>query len=128
MPAKKDHPDTRFVEEVVGRLAAFAPVTPKFMFGGFALYVDHAIFALVDDGTLYLRADDGNRAEFEAVGSRPWTFEMQPGRTSQMPYYPIPEADFDDDEALGRWFASACGAARRVAASKRPRKTRDRGL
>ncbi|MQC19083.1 MAG: TfoX family protein [Chloroflexi bacterium] len=122
VPAKRNHPDTQYVEDIVERLSAFAPVSSRFMFGGFGLYSDGVMFGLVDDSTLYLRADDENRAEFEAVGSRPWVFEAK-GRPMTMSYYPIPEADFDNTEALERWFTSACGAATRVAAAKRPKQT-----
>jgi len=122
IPAKKDHPDTQFVEEVIERLSAVAPVSSRFMFGGFGLYSDGVMFGLVDDGTLYLRADDENRPDFAAVGSQPWTFESK-GIPMTMSYYPIPEADFDDTEALERWFTSARDAATRAAAAKGPKRT-----
>lgn len=117
MPAKKNHPDAPYVEEVVERLSAFAPVSSRFMFGGFGLYCEGAMFGLVEDGTLYLRADDENRAEFEAVGSRPWVPDMK-GKPMPMPYYPVPDHDMDDNDSLHRWFESARAAASRVAASK----------
>lgn len=117
MPSKKDHPDAQFVEATVERLNAFGPVSARFMFGGFGLYADGVMFGLVDRATLYLRADDANRAEFDAVGSEPWTFEAK-GRPMAMPYYPIPDQDFEDDEALARWFTSAVDAAERVAMAK----------
>ena len=120
MPAKKGHPDAAYVEEVVERLGAFGPVSSRFMFGGFGLYADGAMFGLVDDGTLYLRADEVNRPSFEAVGAQPWVYEMK-GKPSTMPYYPIPEDDFDDRDALRGWFEGARAAALRVAAAKKPR-------
>ncbi len=120
MPAKKNHPDAQYVEEIVERLGRFGPVTSKFMFGGFGLYSDGVMFALVEDSTLYLRADDESRAAFEAVGSQPWVFEAK-DKPMPMPYYPIPEQDFDDDAALELWFQRACQAAARVVTAKRPR-------
>src|SRR5690606_9679290 len=103
MPAKKNHPDTPYVEELVERLSAFAPVSARFMFGGYGLFVDGVMFGLVDDGALYLRADDLNRPTFEAINAQPWTPEMN-GKTSTMPYYALPEDDADNIEALRPWF------------------------
>lgn len=123
MPAKKNHPDAPYVEELVERLSAFGPVSARFMFGGFGLYADGAMFGLVDDGALYLRADEVNRPAFEAVGSRPWVYEMK-GKPSAMPYYPIPQEDFDDRDALRGWFEGARAAALRVAAAKGAKKPR----
>jgi len=55
------------------------------MFGGWGLFDDDRMFALLAGGTLYLKADDGNRADFEERGLarlRPW-----PDKPMTMPYY-----------------------------------------
>ena len=85
MPAKRPHPDAMFVADMVERLAAFAPVTSRAMFGGYGLFVDGTMFALVDDATLYLKADDVNRGAFEAAGMQPWRYEAK-GKSMQMGY------------------------------------------
>ena len=112
MPARKNHPDADYVDEILDRLSAFAPVSSRFMFGSFGLYVDGAMFGLVIDGALCLRADEVNRPAFEAAGLQPWVYESK-GKRVTMPYYPIPEDDFDDTEALRAWFEGARAATSR---------------
>jgi DNA transformation protein len=121
MPARNDHPDAAYVEDILERHAPFGAVSSRFMFGGFGLYVDGVMFALVDDATLYLRADEVTRPDFEAIGSQPWVYEAG-GKRTTMSYYRIPEDDFDNTEALRAWFESARGAALRTAAAKKPRR------
>jgi len=123
MPAKRAHPDAGLVADLVECFSTFAPVTSRSMFGGYGLFVDGAMFALVDDGTLYLKADDVNRQAFEAAGMQPWTFQSR-GRAMQMGYYPIPEDDLHDPAALRGWFEGAREASRRAAERKRAKAPR----
>ncbi|MDA0271432.1 MAG: TfoX/Sxy family protein [Chloroflexi bacterium] len=118
---KREHPDTEFVASLLDRFGAFAPVSARAMFGGFGLYVDGAMFALVDDGTAYLRADDVNRPAFEALGIEAWRYEAA-GKSTRMPYYPPPEEHLDAPDLLREWFEGARAAARRAATARKPRK------
>ena len=120
MPAKKNHPDAPLVEEIVDRLSRFADVSSRFMFGGWGLYSDGVMFGLVDQGAVFLRADDVNRPDFEAAGQRQWVYEMR-GKPTPLPYFSLPEDDFDDPDALRTWFESARAAAARNAKPKTKR-------
>jgi len=120
MPAKKNHPDAPLVEEIVDRLSPFAPVSSRFMFGGWGLFVEGLMFGLVDDGSVFLRADEVNRPTCEAAGQRQWVYEMR-GKPTTLPYFSLPEDDFDDPEALRAWFEGARKAAIRNAKPKRSR-------
>ena len=83
------------------------------------------MFALAARGELYLKADNGTAPEFEAAGSRPFTYEKD-GRTAQMSYWLLPDAAVDDPEEAARWGRLALEAARRAAARK-PRTKLRRG-
>ena len=81
------------------------------MFGGHGIYLDGLMFALIADDTLYLKVDDGNRADYLAAGLTPFKpFDDKPGTMS---YYPLPEEVFEDQDALLRWAREALGAALR---------------
>lgn len=123
MPAKRAHPDAGLVADIVEHFSTFALVTSRSMFGGYGLFVDGAMFALVADGALYLKADDANRHRFEAAGMQPWTYETR-GRAMQMGYYPIPEDDLHDSAELRAWFEGARDASRRAAEQKRTKAPR----
>jgi len=87
------------------------------MFGGWGLYHRGAFFALVIHGTLYLKTDDGNRAEFEARGLEHFSFEKG-GETIVTSYRAAPEEALEDSRRMTRWAKSAYAAALR----KQPRK------
>jgi DNA transformation protein len=110
-------------------LQPLGPVQAKRMFGGGGLYLDGTMFGLVADDVLYLKADDENRAEFEAIGAPPFTYERR-GKTLALSYFQAPEDALDDPDELLTWARSAWGAARRAAASakkKQPGKKKKRG-
>lgn len=115
-----------FKEHLLDLLAPLGPVQAKRMFGGGGLYLDGTMFALVVDDVLYLKADDENRAEFEAMGAPPFTYERQ-GKTLALSYFQAPEECLDDPEDLLAWARSAWGAARRSANQKQNKKQGKKG-
>ena len=60
---------------VLEQLQPAGRVTARRMFGGVGLYLDGLFFALIDDDTVYFKADESNRARFEQAGSRPLSAE-----------------------------------------------------
>ena len=53
---------SEFVDHVLELMAPWAAVRARRMFGGYGLYRDTTMFALVADDTLYLKADAASRA------------------------------------------------------------------
>ncbi len=109
---------SEFVEHVVESLRAFGPVEARSMFGGWGLYHEGLFFALVADDVLYLKADDQNRAEFDARGLDPWVFEPKRGQRIVTQYRQAPEEGFESAEVMAKWARSGYGAALRAAAKK----------
>ena len=108
---------TDYRDFVLEQLAGAGRVTPRAMFGGVGLYLDGLFFALIDDDTLYFKADDASRKRFEAAGSRP--FCPDPSRPEQaMGYWQVPADVLEDPEALAAWAREALG----VALSKRSKR------
>ncbi|MGL4975041.1 MAG: TfoX/Sxy family protein, partial [Bosea sp. (in: a-proteobacteria)] len=54
---------------------------------------------------------------FREAGSRPFTY-TQGEKTAEMPYWLLPEAARDDDDALRAWVRLALQAAERSALAK----------
>ncbi|HEU4516978.1 MAG TPA: TfoX/Sxy family protein [Steroidobacteraceae bacterium] len=101
---------TDYRDFVLEQLAGAGRVTPRAMFGGVGLYLDGLFFALIDDDTLYFKADDSSRKRFEAAGSRP--FCPDPSRPEQaMGYWQVPADVLEDPEALAAWAREAQGIA-----------------
>ena len=103
----------------------FAPVGPiatRRMFGGVGAYRDAAMFALVADGLLDMKADDGTRAAFEAAGSQPFTAEGR-GRPVRTSCWRLPDAALDEPDDLTAWANLAVRAALR---GRKPARARSR--
>jgi DNA transformation protein len=111
-----------FRDHVLELLAALGPVTARAMFGGYGLYLDGRMFALISDDTLYLKAGDRNRAAFEAAGMGAFRPRVG-GRRMTMPYCEAPPELLEDGDALAEWARGSVAIA--AEAPARPRaKTR----
>lgn len=55
-----------FLAHVLELLDGLGAVGARRMFGGYGLYRNDVMFALIADDTLYFKVDEHNRAEFEA--------------------------------------------------------------
>jgi DNA transformation protein len=88
--------------------------TTRKMFGGAGVYADGAMFAIAMGDELYLKVDEESRAEFEELGSGPFTpNERQTIRS----FYGVPAEVASDDAELAAWAHRAIDAARRAQAT-----------
>ena len=103
-----------FVTHLLDLLEPLGPVSAKRMFGGYGIYLDRTMFALVAGDTLYLKVDEDSRAEFEAAGLEP--FRYAKGRKSvEMSYHAAPEEALENAEVMREWAHKAVDAAMRAA-------------
>jgi DNA transformation protein and related proteins len=111
-----------FRDYVVDMLRSLGPVTARPMFGGGGLYLDGLMFGLVFDDVLFLKADDGNKGEFEGRGMAPIAYERE-GRDQlvEMSYWEAPPELMDDADEMCAWAGRAWQAARRASARKKTR-------
>ncbi len=107
--------DAEFVEHVMGLLAPFGEVGSRAMFGGYGIFHEGDMFALISGSALYFKIGDRNRAEFEKAGSE----QFKP-----MPYYSVPAEVMEDGDTLGEWAVTAIAVGHATATKKRPRKKR----
>ncbi len=117
-------PSASYLDYIKDLFAPFGAITIRKMFGGAGVYCGGVIFAITGDDGLWLKVDDVTRAEFEAAGLKPFTYEFDNGKTGTMSYYTAPDAIYDDHDALTRWAALALGAARRAKKLKKKKKTK----
>lgn len=100
-----------FCQQVVQQLNQVAPVTARAMFGGYGLYLEGIMFALIADNRLYFKVGDANRDAFVAAGMEPFTYEGK-DRPIVMSYYRLPDEVWDDPEVLVQWVEQAHQVAR----------------
>ncbi|BBI98515.1 transcriptional regulator [Ferrigenium kumadai] len=111
-----------FAEYVVELMAGWAAVSARRMFGGFGLYREGLMFALIAEDQLYFKTDAHNVAQFERAGSRPFVYESKV-RTVQMSYWSAPEACLESPAEMREWCQSAYAAALRAHAAKPVKRT-----
>lgn len=93
-------------------------VDARRMFGGHGLYADGLFFGIVADDVVYLRADDDNRAEFDAHDAPPFEYRKKDGVGRAMGYRRPPDEALESRDAMAPWLRSALGAALRAAARR----------
>lgn len=112
MPVSQEYRE--FVLEQLGRVV---PVTSRSMFGGVGIYSDALFFALVANDQLYLKVDDSNRGDFEAVGMKP--FQPFGEGSKPMRYYELPGDLLEDHVRLRPWLEKALQVARSAKVRKK---------
>ncbi len=109
--------------DIVEMFSAFGHVVVRRMFGGAGIYAGDTMFALIADGTIYLKAGDNNVAQFEQEGLEPFTYMTGKGKRGVMSYRRMPDRLYDDPDELAVWARAALDAARQPKPqSKRPSK------
>jgi DNA transformation protein len=93
--------------------SVFGAVDVRRMFGGAGIYADGTMFAILADGVIYLKADDGNTASFDRENLGPFTYATKDGKRGVMSYRRMPDRLYDDPQALAIWAREALAAARR---------------
>lgn len=112
-----------FVQELFAGMGA---ITIKRMFGGAGGYAGGLMFLLLDDETIYIKADDVLKQELRDAGSSPfqWAPKGGPraGEIIDMGYWRLPEDALDDPDLAARWGEKALAVAKAKAKAKPAKK------
>ena len=106
-----------FVDYVMELFGPFGTVTARRMFGGHGVYLDGLMFAIVSADTLYLKADDMSRNEFEQAGCEMFSYARQ-GKRAALSFFQAPGDAMESPELMLPWARSAYAAALRANAKK----------
>ncbi len=113
-------PTDPFVAHLVRSLQSLGPVRARAMFGGWGLFLDDAMLAIVSGGCLYLKTDAETAGRFDEAGCQAFTY-LRRGRPVALSFREAPPSSLDDPEALLAW---ARPAAQRALAKRRIRRRR----
>jgi DNA transformation protein len=106
---------------LIDLFADFGPVTIRRMFSGFGISADGTNFAMALRSGLYFRADEQSIPQFEAEGSKPFSYQTRAKTVTVNSYWELPARLFDDSGELAEWARAALAAAQRAALRKRPK-------
>lgn len=112
---------SEFVEFVIEQMPFVRGLRARAMFGGYGVYQDDRIFAIIVDDSLYFKADATTRGEFEAKGLAPFTYVAR-GKPVTMQYFEAPPEIFEEPEAMRSWVQKAIDAAARAGEPKSRKK------
>lgn len=116
MPVKSE--DNEFVAYVVELMQPVGPVIAKRMFGGYGIFLNGLMFAIVVDGYLYFKADKSNENDFIGKGLQMFTYTKK-DKEMRISYYQAPEETLEDMEEMYNWARKAYMTAVKAASTKR---------
>ena len=111
-------------ENVRDLFAGLGPVEVRRMFGGAGVWLGDACFALIVDGSIWMRADEELGRAYTEAGSEQWVYEGRHRAAVTMPYWRLPDAALDDPDEAAGWARRSLVPAERAAAEKRAAKSR----
>lgn len=113
-----------YLEFLLEQFSPLGEITSKSMFGGYCLYCEGTVFALLADNALFLKADDENRQRFVDRGLK--AFRPFPDKDVSMSYFEAPPEIFEDSDAMRDWVGESVAAGKRSAKPRRTRSPRAR--
>jgi DNA transformation protein len=106
--------DTSFHDYVMVEVFDKIPgITSRPMFGDHGVYKDGLFFAIIADGSLYFKAGDSNRLDYESAGSEKFTYQSHKG-PMQMSYYEVPPEVLENPQELEIWVEKSVEAAKKA--------------
>ena len=118
--------ESALLDYLIDQLAPLGDVRGRRMFGGHGLYLNGTMVGIIDEETLYLKVDSGNRDAYEAEAMTPFTYASK-GRRIALSYWEAPAAVIEEPDQLQQWVREAAGAARRAQAAKPRREAKAPG-
>jgi DNA transformation protein and related proteins len=102
--------DQSFKDFVMDQLSSLPDLRVKAMFGGHGLYQGERFFAILMQGRLYFKTDEGTRKKYLKRKMDPFIYEKA-RQTTTINYYEVPPEILEDREQLAAWAREAIAAA-----------------
>lgn len=99
-----------FIIYLLDLMQPLGPVSARAMFGGYGIYIDGIMFALVADDVLYLKTGAETLPDFLARGLVPFSYSRN-GKSFNMSYSEAPAEVMEDAEAMHHWASKAINTA-----------------
>lgn len=103
-----------FAEYIAEMLEPFGNIKMRKMFGGYGIYKNGLMFALIADSELYFKANQKTAEIFKSQNLEPFTYKAK-GKTIALSYYKIPQEIIDDEQLLEEYFKMAYDSAIKTA-------------
>jgi DNA transformation protein len=88
-----------YLNYILDVLSICGKITARAMFGGYGIYKNGIIFAIIVDNELYFKVDKSNINLYQNFNSEAFTFKSK-GKIRSMSYWKIPEEIIEDEKLL----------------------------
>lgn len=93
-----------FLDYIIDILGPTYTVKARKMFGGYGLYIDSKIFAIIVVQELYFKAHTAEAtAFFERFDSKPFSYERN-GKIVKMSYWKVPPEVLENEDLRDQWL------------------------
>lgn len=99
-----------FLDFVMEKLAPIGGVKSRAMFGGYGIFHDGLMFALIAEDTLYFKVNDSNRDMYKKAGSRVFPHGIS--------YWEVPAEVAEETGKLHEWANISINIAQAAAKKK----------
>jgi len=100
-----------YLDYVMEKLSPLGQIKSRAMFGGYGIFHEGVMFALIADDNLYFKVNESNRDDYRKAGSQPFPHGMS--------YWEVPAEVLEDDGKLYEWAKSSIAIAHDLASKKR---------
>lgn len=104
-------PLPEYIVFLLDSLNVLGAVSARRMFGGYGIYKNGLMFAIVVDDVLYFKTSPASVSAYQSRGLPPFTYQKQ-GKTCQIAYYQCPDEALEEPEAMLHWAGQAFEVAR----------------
>ena len=101
---------SEFVDYAKDILEQFDAITMRKMFGGYGIYKNCLMFALIAENELYFKADEEAAEFFANYGSTPFTYDNGK-KLVKMSYWKVADEILEDRDMIRKWIDMAYNAA-----------------
>ncbi len=102
---------TPFLEYLLGDVFEESlHVSTRAMMGGYTLYADGKVFAIVGDDQLWFKGSNELAEWYLSRGSRKFSYTKE-GKEQGMNYFLVPEEIIEDKKKLNEWLDTALSVA-----------------
>lgn len=96
-----------YLHYVLDLLSTLEKVTYRAMFGGYGIYLNGVIFAIIVDDELYFKVDKTNIEMYRKYNSEPFSYTMKNGKKAVMSYWQVPCSVLEDEKKLVEYARDA---------------------
>ena len=100
-----------YLNFIMDKLSPIGGIRSRAMFGGYGIFYEGSMFALIAEDTLYFKVNESNRAMYKKAQSKPFPHGIS--------YWEVPAEVIEEDARLLDWANLSIRIARSVPKRKK---------